>query len=58
LSRLIVWGALVGFAVYFLSALTRALGESGIIPVALAAAAPATAAILLGMTLVFHHEDG
>jgi lipopolysaccharide export system permease protein len=58
LSRVIVWGALAGFAVYFLSALTRALGESGIIPVALAAAAPATAAILFGMTLVFHHEDG
>jgi len=58
LSRLIIWGALAGFAVYFLSALTRALGESGIIPVALAAAAPATAAILFGMTLVFHHEDG
>jgi len=58
LSRLIVWGALAGFAVYFLSALTRALGESGIIPIPLAAAAPATAAILFGMTLVFHHEDG
>ena len=58
LSRVIVWGALAGFAVYFLSALTRALGESGIIPVPLAAAAPATAAILFGMTLVFHHEDG
>src|SRR5947209_3610129 len=58
LSRVIVWGALAGFAVYFLSALTRALGESGIIPIPLAAAAPAAAAILFGMTLVFHHEDG
>jgi lipopolysaccharide export system permease protein len=58
LGRIIVLGALTGFGVYFLSALTRALGESGILPVPLAAAAPATAAILLGMTLVFHQEDG
>ena len=36
----------------------KALGISGILPVPLAAAAPATAAILLGMTLVFHQEDG
>lgn len=58
LSRLIVWGALAGFVVYFMSAMTRVLGQSGIIPVPLAAAAPATVAILFGMTLVFHHEDG
>ncbi|MGH6879107.1 MAG: LPS export ABC transporter permease LptG [Rhizomicrobium sp.] len=58
LGRIIVWSALAGFGVYFLSAVTRALGESGILPVPLAAAAPAAAAILLGMTLVFHHEDG
>jgi lipopolysaccharide export system permease protein len=58
LSRIIVWGALAGFTVYFISALTRALGESGIIPIPLAAAAPPAAAILFGMTLVFHHEDG
>jgi lipopolysaccharide export system permease protein len=37
---------------------TQALGESGILPTALAASAPAAAAILLGMTLVFHQEDG
>lgn len=58
LGRIVVWSALAGFGVYFLSALTRALGESGILPVPLAAAAPATAAILLGMALLFHLEDG
>ncbi|HEY3778927.1 MAG TPA: LPS export ABC transporter permease LptG [Rhizomicrobium sp.] len=58
LGRIVILGALAGFGVYFLGALTRALGETGILPVALAAAAPATAAILVGMTLVFHHEDG
>ncbi len=58
LGRIVMWGALAGFGVYFVSAITRALGETGILPVPLAAAAPAAAAILLGMTLVFHHEDG
>ena len=36
----------------------QALGNTGILPIPLAAAAPATAAILLGLTLVFHQEDG
>ena len=58
MSRVILYGALSGFGVYFFSNLTQALGESGILPVALAAAAPASAAILIGMTLVFHQEDG
>jgi lipopolysaccharide export system permease protein len=58
LSRLVVQGALAGFGVYFFGNITQALGISGILPVALAAAAPATAAILIGMTLVFHQEDG
>lgn len=58
LSRVILFSALAGFGVYFFSDVTKALGESGILPVALAASAPAAAAILLGMTLVFHREDG
>jgi lipopolysaccharide export system permease protein len=58
LGRVIVLSALAGFGVYFFGDVTQALGETGILPVALAAAAPAAAAILLGMTLVFHQEDG
>ena len=58
LGRVILYSALAGFGVYFFSDVTKALGESGILPVALAASAPAAAAILLGMTLVFHQEDG
>ena len=58
LGRVILYSALAGFGVYFFSDVTKALGESGILPVALAASAPAIAAILLGMTLVFHQEDG
>ncbi len=58
LGRVIVLSVLAGFGIYFFGQLTQALGETGVLPVALAAAAPATAAILLGMTLVFHQEDG
>ena len=58
LGRVIVQSALAGFGVYFFGNVTQGLGTAGILPVALAAAAPATAAILIGMTLVFHQEDG
>jgi len=58
MGRVVLFSVLAGFGIYFFDNLTRALGISGILPVALAAAAPATVAILLGMTLVFHQEDG
>ena len=58
LPQLVLAGALSGFAVYFLGDVTQALGESGILPAPLAAVAPAAVAILLGMTLLFHQEDG
>ncbi|HWA30485.1 MAG TPA: LPS export ABC transporter permease LptG [Rhizomicrobium sp.] len=56
--RVILYSTLAGFGVYFFGNVSQALGESGILPTALAASAPAAAAILLGMTLVFHQEDG
>jgi lipopolysaccharide export system permease protein len=58
LGRVVLIGALSGFGVYFFTDLTRALGQSSILPAGLAATAPAAAAILIGMTLVFHQEDG
>lgn len=58
LGRVVLLSALCGFGVFFFSELTRALGESSTLPVGLAATAPAAAAILIGMTLVFHQEDG
>jgi lipopolysaccharide export system permease protein len=58
LMRLSLISILSGFAVYFFSEFSRALGQTGILPVALAATAPATASILIGMTLVFNQEDG
>jgi len=56
--QLILAAVLSGFGVYFLGDVTQALGRSGILPTPLAALAPAVAAILLGMTLLFHEEDG
>jgi lipopolysaccharide export system permease protein len=58
IGRLVLISALSGFGVYFFSNFTFTLGQSGILPVVLAATAPAAAAILIGMTLVFHQEDG
>ena len=58
LPRMILISALSGFGIYFFADLTRALGQSGILPILLAATAPALASILIGMTLVFHQEDG
>jgi lipopolysaccharide export system permease protein len=58
LGRVVVLGALSGFGVYFFSNVATALGETGILPVPLAAAAPASIAILIGLSLVFHNEDG
>jgi lipopolysaccharide export system permease protein len=58
LGRVALYSVAAGFGVYFFSDVTKALGESGILPIPLAASAPAAAAILLGMTLVFHQEDG
>lgn len=58
LGRVVLISALSGFGVYFFTDLTRALGQTAILPAWLASTAPALAAILIGMTLVFHQEDG
>ncbi len=58
IARVILFSAACGFGVYFFSDLTRVLGQSGAVPVLLAATAPAIAAILIGMTLLFNQEDG
>ena len=57
-AKVILFSAACGFAVYFFTDLTRVLGQSGTVPVLLAATAPAVAAILIGMTLLFNQEDG
>ena len=49
---------MLGFALYFVRNFAQILGENGQIPVAFAAWAPPIAAILLGMGLLLHAEDG
>jgi len=58
MAKVILFSAACGFGVYFFQDLTFVLGRSGAVPIWLAATAPALASILIGMTLIFSHEDG
>ena len=51
-------GVFAGFLLYFLSDVVYAMGLSGAVPVVLAAWAPAGICALLGLTTLFHLEDG
>jgi lipopolysaccharide export system permease protein len=57
-AKIILFSAACGFGVYFFSDMTRVMGQSGALPILLAAGAPAIASIFIGMTLVFNQEDG
>jgi lipopolysaccharide export system permease protein len=57
-ARVILFSAACGFGVYFFSDMTKVMGQSGALPILLAASAPAIASIFIGMTLVFNQEDG
>ena len=58
LVQLVLGGVLAGFFLYFLSDLALALGKSGVLPPFLAAWSPAIVAMLLGLAVLFHLEDG
>lgn len=49
---------LTGFALFFLTDLSLALGRSGSLPPILAAWMPAGVSVLLGVSLLLHFEDG
>ncbi|MBM3489155.1 MAG: LPS export ABC transporter permease LptG [Alphaproteobacteria bacterium] len=51
-------GVLSGFLLYFLGDLVRALGQSGSVPIVLAAWAPGAISLLAALALLFHLEDG
>jgi lipopolysaccharide export system permease protein len=51
-------GVATGFLLFFFSRFTYALGLSAQLPVSLAAWAPATIALLLGLAYLFYREDG
>jgi lipopolysaccharide export system permease protein len=55
---LVVAGVATGFSLHFLTNLIYALGQSGELPVALAAWAPALISLMIGGGLLLHLEDG
>ncbi len=55
---LIVGGIVTGFSAYFLTQVVYAMGVSGNIPVCLAVMAPTAIAMLIGISLLLHLEDG
>lgn len=57
-GRMVLFALLSGFGFYFLRNFAQALGDSGQIPVALAAWSPPVAAMLLSLGLLLHLEDG
>ncbi len=56
--QLMVLSIGAGFALYMLSEISTALGESAIAPVALAAWSPAVIAALIAISALLHVEDG
>ena len=56
-AMMIGGGVFTGFLLYFLSDVVLALGKAATIPVALAAWAPAIAALLIGISMLLHTEE-
>lgn len=57
-GRMVLYAMLSGFGIFFLRNFAQALGDSGQIPVGVAAWTPPVAAILLSLSLLLHLEDG
>ena len=57
-ARMIGSGVAAGFALFVVSKLAEEFGQSGALPVALAAWVPAASGLLLAVALLLHVEDG
>ncbi|HSU07024.1 MAG TPA: LPS export ABC transporter permease LptG [Acetobacteraceae bacterium] len=57
-ARMIGSGVAAGFALFMISKLAEEFGQSGAIPVILAAWVPAAAGMMLAVALLLHMEDG
>ncbi|MFO1203593.1 MAG: LPS export ABC transporter permease LptG [Tabrizicola sp.] len=57
-GRMVLYAMLAGFGFYFLRNFAQALGDTGQIPILLAAWSPPLAAIMLSLGLLLHLEDG
>jgi lipopolysaccharide export system permease protein len=58
LNLIVVGAIMTGFLLYAASSFCNALGLAGVVPVTLAAWAPAATATLLGVAFLLHFEDG
>lgn len=57
-AKMIGGGVSVGFALFVISKVSEEFGQSGALPVPLAAWAPAAAGLMLAVALLLHTEDG
>jgi lipopolysaccharide export system permease protein len=57
-ARMIGSGVAAGFALFVVSKMAEEFGQSGALPVELAAWAPAAAGLMLSLALLLHMEDG
>ncbi len=57
-ARMIGAGVAAGFALFLISKLAEEFGQSGALPPALAAWAPAASGLMLALALLLHMEDG
>jgi len=57
-TRMIASGVATGFALFLISKVAEEFGQTGTLPVALAAWAPAVSGMMLALALLLHTEDG
>jgi lipopolysaccharide export system permease protein len=57
-AKMIGSGVAAGFVLFVVSKIAEEIGQSGALPVALAAWAPAAAGLMLAVALLLHTEDG
>ncbi|MDE2514463.1 MAG: LPS export ABC transporter permease LptG [Rhodospirillales bacterium] len=57
-AQMLGGGVAAGFALFMISKIAEEFGQSGALPVALAAWAPAAAGLMLAIALLLHMEDG
>ncbi len=57
-GRMILGGILCGFVLYTVTSLVTSLGSNGVVPPIVAAWSPAFVAVLFGISVLLHQEDG
>ncbi|WP_431299682.1 LPS export ABC transporter permease LptG [Tabrizicola sp. BL-A-41-H6] len=57
-GQMVLYAMLTGFAIFFLRNFAQALGDTGQIPISIAAWSPPVAAVLMALGLLLHLEDG